>query len=216
MRRKKSHGEVTIMDKGKKLKDLAEQEYSHIAYKITPQGGIALPLDNRENAQMVEQCYRTRTTTINPIIDWTDGEVWEFLKEYKIPYCSLYDEGFKRLGCIGCPMGSREQREYEFERWPKYKNLYMIAFQKMIENRGGDAEKEDRRGTVRSVDARQRAEEAGLLEPNSRRHNEWLSDGAIQGLYRGGGRLYPYAKTRAEVKDFSEMTPQEVIDWWID
>lgn len=141
VRRKKSHGEVTIMDKGKKLKDLAEQEYSHIAYKITPQGGIALPLDNRENAQMVEQCYRTRSTTVNPIIDWTDGEIWEFIKEYNIPYCCLYDEGFKRLGCIGCPMGSREQREYEFARWPKYKNLYMIAFQKMIENRGGQMRK---------------------------------------------------------------------------
>ena len=86
---------------------------------------------------MVEMCYKTHTTTVNPIIDWTDGEVWEFLKEYNIPYCTLYDEGFKRLGCIGCPMGSKEQREREFERYPKYKNLYMIAFQKMVENRGG-------------------------------------------------------------------------------
>jgi len=86
---------------------------------------------------MVEMCYKTHTTTVNPIIDWTDGEVWEFLKEYNIPYCTLYDEGFKRLGCIGCPMGSKEQREREFERWPKYKNLYMLAFQKMIDNRGG-------------------------------------------------------------------------------
>ena len=82
-------------------------------------------------------CYKTHTTTVNPIIDWTDGEVWEFIKEYNIPYCTLYDEGFKRLGCIGCPMGSKEQRIREFERWPKYKNLYMIAFQKMIDNRGG-------------------------------------------------------------------------------
>lgn len=86
---------------------------------------------------MVEMCYKTHTTTVNPIIDWTDGEVWEFLKEYNIPYCTLYDEGFKRLGCIGCPMGSKEQREREFERYPKYKNLYMIAFQKMVDNRGG-------------------------------------------------------------------------------
>lgn len=198
MRRKKSHGEVTIMDKGKKLKDLAEQEYSHIAYKITPQGGIALPLDNRENAQMVEQCYRTRSVTVNPIIDWTDGEVWEFIKEYNIPYCCLYDEGFKRLGCIGCPMGSREQREYEFERYPKYKNLYMIAFQKMIENRGGTA-------AENRTDIPQTAEQV---------MNGYLTDHYRQ---NGGGRtsLYPYAETRVE-KDFSEMTPDEIIEWWID
>lgn len=96
-----------------------------------------LRLDNRENARLVEMCYKTHTTMINPIIDWTTEEVWEFIKEYNIPYCCLYDEGFKRLGCIGCPMGSRRQREYEFARYPKYKNLYMIAFQKMIDNHGG-------------------------------------------------------------------------------
>lgn len=98
---------------------------------------MALRLDNRENARIVEMCYKDHTTLINPIIDWTTDEVWEFIKEYKIPYCCLYDEGFKRLGCIGCPMGTKTMREYEFERWPKYKNLYMIAFEKMIEHRGG-------------------------------------------------------------------------------
>ena len=100
-----------------------------------------LRLDNRENARIVEMCYKTHTTLINPIIDWTTDEVWEFIKEYDIPYCCLYDEGFTRLGCIGCPMGSVKQRMMEFERYPKYKNLYLIAFQKMIENRGGTTSK---------------------------------------------------------------------------
>ena len=133
-RRKKSHGEVTIMDK--RVKEMALEEYDDIAYKLTPQGGIALPLDNRENAKMVEQCYRTRSTTVNPIIDWTDSEVWEFIREYNIPYCCLYDEGHTRLGCIGCPMANKEQRKQHFERWPKYKNLYLQSFQKMLDRRG--------------------------------------------------------------------------------
>lgn len=136
VRRKKSHGEVTIMDK--KASKFIEEELSDLEVSETPQGGVKLPLDSFDkNTQVVEMCYRTHTTTINPIVDWDDAEVWEFIKEYKIPYCCLYDEGFKRLGCIGCPMGSKQQREHEFERWPKYKNLYMIAFQKMIENRRG-------------------------------------------------------------------------------
>lgn len=114
-----------------------------------------LPPDSFDkNTQVVEMCYRTHTTTINPIVDWDDGEVWEFIKEYEVPYCCLYDEGFKRLGCIGCPMGSRQQREYEFERWPKYKNLYMMAFQKMIENRGGTAYIPHSRRMVASMDYR--------------------------------------------------------------
>lgn len=149
---------------------------------------------------MVEMCYKTHTTTVNPIIDWTEGEVWEFLKEYNIPYCTLYDEGFKRLGCIGCPMGSKEQRIREFERWPKYKHLYMVAFQKMVDNRGG--------GTAsKRKDIPQTAEEymQGYITEKYRPKN------------RGGQTsLYPYAKTRADVKDFSDMTPEEIIDWWID
>lgn len=136
-RRKRAHGEVTIMNGGGGMqKILAPDEYSDIAYKVTPQGGIALSLDNRENAKVVEICYRAHSTTINPIVDWTDSEVWEFIHEYNIPYCSLYDEGYKRLGCIGCPMGSEKQRREQFERWPKYKDLYLKAFQKMLEYRG--------------------------------------------------------------------------------
>ena len=108
-----------------------------------------LRLDNRENAKIVEMCYKDHTTLINPIIDWTTDEVWEFIREYNVPYCCLYDEGFKRLGCIGCPMGSVKHRTEEFERYPKYKALYLKAFEKMVEaHGGGTAELSDsRRGT---------------------------------------------------------------------
>ena len=92
-----------------------------------------LHLDNIENRRMVEMCYKTHTTTINPIIDWTNDEVWEFIKEYNVPYCCLYDEGFKRIGCIGCPMGSVKKRQYELDRYPKYKALYLKAFEKLLE-----------------------------------------------------------------------------------
>lgn len=119
------------MTASKTMKRIAEEEYSHIAYKITPQGGIALPLDNRENAQMVEQCYRTRSTTVNPIIDWDDAEVWEFIHEYNIPYCNLYDQGYRRLGCVGCPMGNNKK---ELEKYPKYYKLYLLAFDEMLKN----------------------------------------------------------------------------------
>lgn len=134
-RRKKSHSEVTFADKG--VKRIVENEMDNDDFAATPQGGTVLRLDNRENARIVEMCYKNHTTLINPIIDWTDAEVWEFIREYNVPYCSLYDEGFKRLGCIGCPMASKEMREHEFERWPKYKQLYLLSIEKMIANRGG-------------------------------------------------------------------------------
>ena len=79
-------------------------------------------------------CYRIKKTLLNPIIDWLDEDVWEFIKTENIPYCSLYDEGYKRLGCIGCPMAGVKERERDFERYPKYKENYIRAFDKMILN----------------------------------------------------------------------------------
>lgn len=182
-RRKKSHSEVTFADK--KAIKVIEQELSDEDFLSTPQGGVVLRLDNRENARIVEMCYRTHTTLVNPIIDWTDAEVWEFIKEYKVPYCCLYDEGFKRLGCIGCPMGSVKQRQYEFERYPKYKNLYMLAFQKMIDNHSGGGGKPNRHSTDRRTsDAR-------------------LSDGQVQTRRNYNGT------------DFDDLTAEEWMEWWM-
>lgn len=99
--------------------------------------------DNEDSRKMIEQCYKQTKTVVNPIIDWLDEDVWEFIHEYKIPYCKLYDEGYKRLGCIGCPMGSVESRYRAFERYPKYKQAYIRAFDRMIEVRNGGGYRQD-------------------------------------------------------------------------
>ena len=44
-------------------------------------------------------------------------------------------EGFDRVGCIGCPLAGKRKREAEFERWPKYKTAYILAFDRMLEGR---------------------------------------------------------------------------------
>lgn len=83
--------------------------------------------------EMMYHCQTYARKVLNPIIDWTDDEVWEFIREYDIPYCSLYDEGFKRLGCIGCPMGRKKRQVKQFERYPKYRQLYLKAFDRMLQ-----------------------------------------------------------------------------------
>ena len=87
--------------------------------------------DNDETRHMVESCFRTNKTLVNPIIDWTDEDVWEFIRSYNVPYCELYDCGFKRIGCLGCPMNTHAARE--LEAYPKYKALYIKAFDNMLE-----------------------------------------------------------------------------------
>lgn len=84
---------------------------------------------------MVEVCYKRHKTTLNPIIEWTDRDVWEFIHAEHIPYCELYGEGMNRLGCIGCPMAGTKGREKEFLRWPQYKENYILAFDRMLKER---------------------------------------------------------------------------------
>lgn len=86
--------------------------------------------DNTEARREVEQCYRWKKTMLNPIIDWTDEDVWEFIRTENVPYCELYDCGFKRLGCIGCPMNTKAAEE--LERYPAYKRNYLRAIEKML------------------------------------------------------------------------------------
>lgn len=82
----------------------------------------------RSKRRMNEPCFKSsRKFYLNPIIDWSDEDVWEYIKTSGIKYCHLYDEGFKRLGCIGCPMAGRG-RIKEFKRWPKYEAKYRKAF----------------------------------------------------------------------------------------
>jgi phosphoadenosine phosphosulfate reductase len=90
----------------------------------------------RKQRQVYEKSSaRKNTTFLHPIIDWTTLEVWEFIKKREMPYCSLYDEGFHRIGCIGCPMAGTKGMIKEFERWPKYRRAYLGAFARMIEAR---------------------------------------------------------------------------------
>lgn len=130
--RKNNQGQVTIFD-GKKGAEAAENYGAN--YADTRRGGIVLNLDNDAARRTVEHCYRTNRTLANPIIDWTDDDVWEFIRSYGIPYCSLYDEGWKRLGCIGCPLGGYASQKREFERWPAYKKMYIHAFDDMLSAR---------------------------------------------------------------------------------
>jgi phosphoadenosine phosphosulfate reductase len=83
--------------------------------------------DNDDERKMIEICQTKSKRVLNPIIDWEDGDVWDYLKGSKINYCCLYDQGFSRLGCIGCPQGNTKQMIQQFKRWPKYYDAYKKA-----------------------------------------------------------------------------------------
>ena len=110
--------------------------------KETVRGGIIIQgvrwqeSPQRKSRRYFEACTKDDVTFfLNPIIDWTDKEVWEYIHANKLPYCSLYDEKlpngkpkFKRLGCVLCPMGTAKQGELQIERFPKIAEAWHRAF----------------------------------------------------------------------------------------
>lgn len=132
-RRKESADVVKFIGKPKGTQKIADE--LGVEYKTTKQGGIILNDDNDVNRRMVEHCYRTRKTMVNPIVDWSGEDVWDFLSYYGCKSNPLYECGFKRIGCIGCPMAVKHMRNLEFELYPQYKQAYIRAFDKMLQKR---------------------------------------------------------------------------------
>jgi len=95
--------------------------------------GLILNADNDESRQLFETCQLKGKRILNPIVDWSESDVWEFLHHYDCRSNPLYECGFKRIGCIGCPMGGHP--EIEFQRWPKYKKIYIHTFDRMLKAR---------------------------------------------------------------------------------
>lgn len=117
-------------------KRLQRQAYETIAGKsseaIRLSDEIMLMNDNSDKRQMIEHCQLKGKMVVNPIIDWEDKDIWDFIRSEQISYNPLYDMGYNRVGCIGCPMASK-RRWKEFSDFPTYKRAYIRAFDKMLE-----------------------------------------------------------------------------------
>jgi len=85
----------------------------------------------RAKRRLIEQCYADKSRTyLSPIIDWTAHDVWEFIEREGLAYCSLYDEGFDRIGCVLCPLARAPERDAA--RWPQIKKAYVHTFDKLL------------------------------------------------------------------------------------
>lgn len=95
---------------------------------------LLLNNDNDEDRRLFETCTLKGKRVCNPIIDWEEADVWDYLTEQHVESNPLYCEGWKRVGCIGCPMAGKH-RTAEFARYPKYRELYISAFERMLKRR---------------------------------------------------------------------------------
>ena len=143
VKRKNNQGRITVVGKEKTMQRLAEE--AGVEYSTNKLGGMVLNNDNAETRAFVDHCYRTASVMINPIVDWEDSDVWEFLHYYGIRGNPLYDvvetkntfcpRGCHRIGCIGCPMQGSKGMITDLIKYPKYRDGYLRAFDRMLKAR---------------------------------------------------------------------------------
>ncbi|MEN8146975.1 MAG: phosphoadenylyl-sulfate reductase [Campylobacterota bacterium] len=71
----------------------------------------------RETIQVVEWDEANGLIKINPLIDWSEKEVWEHIKEHKIPYSDLHDKGYPSIGCAPCSRAVKSGEDIRSGRW---------------------------------------------------------------------------------------------------
>jgi len=80
----------------------------------------------RAKRKMFETCYRQKNKQfLNVIIEWRTSDVWEYIRTHDLKVCELYAEGWKRLGCVLCPM--KRDIEREMTRWPRITDMWRRA-----------------------------------------------------------------------------------------
>lgn len=127
--RSENGGFVKVIGKPAHVEKAAQE--LNASYSLNPKNGIVLNMDNDASRRLVEHCYRTTCTLVNPILNWSDSDVWDFLHYYGCDSNPLYQCGFSRIGCIGCPV-SGKKRYKEFALYPRFKQLYIKTFDRML------------------------------------------------------------------------------------
>lgn len=111
----------------------------------TPRGAVSVLgvriAESKNRAKRWTNCtmrhFRSEATVVLPIRLWSDDDVWAFIHHYGLEYPELYNEGFERLGCVGCPLVSERHRRREWERWPRILAQWRTAFRMLWEKRAG-------------------------------------------------------------------------------
>ena len=71
----------------------------------------------RKDIQPIEWDQDNGIIKLNPLIEWTETQVWDYIKANKIPYNPLHDKGFPSIGCQPCTRAIMKGEDIRAGRW---------------------------------------------------------------------------------------------------
>jgi phosphoadenosine phosphosulfate reductase len=68
-------------------------------------------------SKMIEWDETNGLIKLNPLINWSEKQVWDYIKQHDIPYNSLHDQGFPSIGCQPCTRAVKPGDDVRAGRW---------------------------------------------------------------------------------------------------
>lgn len=74
----------------------------------------------RQSAQKIQWDPKFGLLKINPIVDWSAQQVWNYIHEHNVPYNPLHDQNYPSIGCQHCTRAIRSGEDSRAGRWPGF------------------------------------------------------------------------------------------------
>ena len=177
---------------------------------------------------------------ISPIFEWSEQDVWYFLNEVvKVPHCELYDQGYKRIGCILCPMSSYRQKVKEMKMFPHVKRGWIRAIKEirrgggisrriyLVEHQGRLEFRSDGQPTAQALEFTTHTTAIGGIQssvsgtasaqspPRAIREFETIGIEKETKGYGPGFLSSPLVSGNTEGQDNEDVIAEAIFDWWI-
>jgi len=76
--------------------------------------------------------YDAKRPVSKPLLRWTEEDIWAYIREFDIPYCEVYDQGWERTGCVFCMYGIHKDNPNRFQMIKKtHPKLYDYCINKL-------------------------------------------------------------------------------------
>jgi phosphoadenosine phosphosulfate reductase len=95
----------------------------------------------RARAGKIEWDHRFGLVKINPIVDWSSKQVWNYIREHDVPYNELHERNYPSIGCTHCTRAVRPGEDPRAGRWAGSSKTEcgLHVIQAAAQSAGGDA-----------------------------------------------------------------------------
>ena len=128
--KRRGRDSFAVLERRKREAEYRSTAHTYAMFKLDKYGG-----EDAYQCKVIQGAKQHKDLIVNPIYRFTDRDVWEYVQRFKVPMNPLYEKGYRRIGCIGCPMGGANQMKMEFADNPKYRANYIKAFERMLKRR---------------------------------------------------------------------------------